>query len=388
MDFITETDHDPMDDLDGGSRGDLMTEARIALRTGAPINFLSLSCSFLTQLEVPYPSEGPVDRGDLVSLLSYVDAFIDIQTPETTALLAVLAVLVAHPATRQRCGAEVARRRDRLPPWLARLDEASVTRVVRLTDQTGDADLVVMELRLAGGHLLTFMVLIDHNLDHIVKQVGVLACSADEVVHSFVHARSDPPIGASVVDLAAADARVMVAEAIRRADDVYPPYTSVTWPACRPLLEMALGTLPAGGAEPLRVGWSPEQADTLAREFLNSPELLDVLELDDDDAEVVVRTIVDLAASHGGGDPMRWSGTRVGYLLLDLLPRTSMSEAHLVEAVPGILSAFVSFCGRERGVDEAQVGATLREVAELADPFRKLMLDDASVDPLDDPPPS
>jgi hypothetical protein len=173
--------------------------------------------------------------------------FLDVPRVETSAMLAVIAELAADDLQAARIRRELARRADPLPEWLARLGEAEVYRAQEMVHGLGDGDNINVGVRLAGGHELTAVVYIDHNVGTLVKDAFVVAETIDGFEALMRSAADDPDTVWRELDLA--DARVRITEAIELAAMTVPPFESDTWPMSRPIVEWLARRMPAGGSK-------------------------------------------------------------------------------------------------------------------------------------------
>lgn len=144
----------------------------------------------------------------------------------------------------------------------------------------------------------------------------------DEVTAQLREATDHDP-DTTFADLALADARARVEDAIDVGAVTYPPLESETWPVCRPLVEWVLRAMPEGGTGFARPEWDEQSRAALADRFLASPWAGD---LDGDDV-ALLDSLLWFACDYGPADPRRWSTTRVEMLLADWLPRKVIADA-------------------------------------------------------------
>ena len=142
---------------------------------------------------------------------------------------------------------ELAARPKVEPAWLAQLSETSTYRAMRMSHVLGDGDNIMLGARLPGGHELTCLVYIDHNLGTLVKDAFVAPASIADMVAEFRRVTQDPDTRWD--DISLADARAWVDEAIELAAITFPPLETETWPACRALVEWITRGLPEGGPD-------------------------------------------------------------------------------------------------------------------------------------------
>ena len=172
-------------------------------------------------------------------------------------------------------------------------------------------------------------------------------------------------------ELAPADARVRITEAIEHGALIYPPYESDSWPASRPLVEWMTGLLPTGGVgyPRVRTGATPRTAE-LTERFLGSPHGAG---LDDPDHRSLLESLLWFGTDYGPGDPLGWSPTRVEILLLDWLPRKIVADAEFLAKAPELLRALIRFSHHERGIRTALTEQTLRAVDEFEPEYQRLV---------------
>jgi hypothetical protein len=334
-----------------------MDDVADALRTGEPLPLLGFVSSLLTAL---HPRLRPplLDPTDLQPppFDEVVQSFFDAPMPETSAVLAAVAVLLGDDLLRRRVQREVADRGHVLPRWLAELDRARPAgRVVQMGHVLGDGDNVLVGVELSDGHQATAVVYIDHNMGSLVKDAFVVPEPVDEVVGMFRATTDDPDVSFS--DLDPAEARSRVTAAIELWEMSLTPLESETWPACRPFVEWVVGMLPPGAALALPE-WPDDALQALADRVVASPFGQG---LDDADSRDLLTVILGVTAEHSPGDPLRWSPVAVE-VLLDRLPRHVLAEPAVLAQAPRVLRALVRFSHAERGIRGELTGETLAAV--------------------------
>jgi hypothetical protein len=146
-----------------------------------------------------------------------------VSLPETTALLAAVAALSSDEVLQRRVSREIADRGHPLPGWLAGLRHAIPgSEAVEVTHVLGDGDNVIVAVTLPGGHVLTAVVYVDHNLGTLVKDAFVVSDPLGDVVEHLCAAAADDP-DTVARPLAPADARVRISEAIELGAMTFPP---------------------------------------------------------------------------------------------------------------------------------------------------------------------
>ena len=334
-----------------------MKDTRRRLATGEPVDFLAYVSTLLAALD---PRAGnPFERArqqDAVTVPALVGTFADVALPETTALLAALAVLGPDELSRARAQRAYAARPHPVPDWLARLGETLVDRAVESTHVLGDGENVMLNVRLPG-HDMTMVVYIDHNLGTVVKDGFPTPVGVDEVVSRLREASDDPDMRYG--DISPADARARISEAMEKGSYMFPPLETDTWPASRPLTEWLLRLLPEGGTGYLRPKWGKAALRKLANRFFGSPF---GQRLDSKDNRELLEQFLWFGTDYGPGDPLRWSPVVVEILLADWIPRKIMADPAFLAKAPALLRGFIRFCHDERGIRPSLTEETLAAV--------------------------
>lgn len=334
-----------------------MRDVRRALADDHPLGLMAFASSLLAMVDrrqvdpfAPGKPAGP-SRQDLLG------TFIQVERPETSALLSAIGALGADEIERHRIARVLERRRHTLPAWLAAVDAAVASRTAEVVHVLGDGDNVVVGVRFPAGQELSAVVYIDHNVGTLVKDAFVVPEPAGELL-TFMQAKAGDP-NTTVADIPAADARARIVDAIEKGAITFPPFETDTWPACRPLVEWVVGLLPEGGRGYERPEWSDGDRRDLIERFYGSPFAGG---LDDPDHRELLDTFLWFGCDYGPGDPMRWSPVAVEIILLDWVPRKVVAGAAYLGKVPALLRAFVRFCHAERGIPSRLTDETVAAV--------------------------
>jgi hypothetical protein len=341
----------------GDGPGDLMLDARRMLATGDPLDFLGYVSTLLAALDPR--ARNPFERAgqqESVTLPGLVESFADVQTPETAALLAAIAVLGPDEISRARARRGYTASPHPVPGWLARLGETRVDRAVESTHVLGDGENVMLGVRLPGQDA-TMVIYVDHNLGTVVKDGFPAPVGIDDVVSRLRAMADDPDM--TYRDISLADARARVTEAVDKGAVTFPPLETDTWPGCRPLAEWLVRLLPAGGTGFVRPHWSRAALRKAEARFFGSPF---GQALDDKDNRGLLDHLMTFGTDYGTGDPLRWSPVAVEILLADWIPRKVVADAALLTRVPALLRAFIRFCHEERGIRSELTRQTLAAV--------------------------
>lgn len=215
-------------------------------------------------------------------------------------------------------------------------------RAVRMSHVLGDGDNIMLGARLPGGHELTCLVYVDHNLGALVKDGFVVPESIANMVAQYRRVTEDPDTRWD--DISFADARAWIDAAIELAAITFPPLQTETWPACRALVEWIIRGLPEGGTGYQRPQWDSATLVRLTDRFFTSP---DGARLDDPDRRDLLESLLWYGTDYGPGDPLRWSPVRVEILLDDWIPRKIVAPVRYLAKAPELLRAFIRFAHAE-----------------------------------------
>lgn len=346
----------------------LLDAVRTAMADPDPLHLLSYVSSMLTALDPrgrnhPFaqPASDAPSREELAAM------FIDVPTPETTAVLSVIAELANDDELlHARIRRELVTRPESGPPWLRNLANTSAYRVVRMSHILGDGDNIIVGVRLAGSHELTLVVYVDHNLGQLVKDAFVIPEAMADVLAQYQHLSDEPDV--TWDELSLADARAWIDEAIAIGAITFPPLETETWPACRPLIEWVTRGLPGGGSGYQRPEWDSARTAQLADRFFASRW---GRSLDDDDHRGLLESLLWYGTDYGPGDPVRWSGVRVEILFMDWLPRKVVAPIDFLANAPELLRAFVRFAHIESGVRAELTEQTLAAIDAYAPQYQR-----------------
>lgn len=351
---------------------DLFDEVRGLLRTGDALPLLEFVSQLVALVDPrsrsPFVKDEDEDDEGLPDLTDLVRTFAEVQTRETTALLAVLAQLVTDPMPLARIRSALAHRDEQLPRWLEGLAEASPTEALLMTEPFGDIEQVLLGVQLADGQDLTFLVLVDLNAGIAAKDAFAVPDTPRGVqALSVRHGVDLGDVEFTPLDLA--DARARAAWAVEHGARFFPPFESETWPACRPLVEWALRLLPEGGAGHEPVEWSEQGQQEVLDRFLASTHAEG---LDDDEAGLA-DSLVWFGTGYGPGDPHRWSPTSIEIVMLDWIPRKIVAEPPCLTKAPDVLRAFVLHAADISGLRPDLVEQNLAAIDDFEPEYLELV---------------
>ncbi|MCZ2804868.1 DUF6398 domain-containing protein [Modestobacter sp. VKM Ac-2983] len=333
-----------------------------ALATGEPLGLLDVASAFLSatdpRRDSPFRSD---DAEPLPPREELVQAFLHVPRLEASALVAAIAGLTGDRVLRARAHREIALRGHVLPRWLTELDRArTADRAAEFGHVLGDGESLLLGVTLADGSELAVSVYVDHNLGTVVKDALVVPGALPDLIVLMQETTDDPDLGIS--ELAPADVRARATEAIEDGARLFPPLETDTWPANRPLVEWAVGLLPAGGQGYQRPEWSSTDREALAVRVLGSPFATD---LTDAHHRELLGDILWFGTDYGPGDPLRWSPVAVELLLVDWIPRKIVADARLLAKAPDVLRTLIRFAHAERGIRPELTAETLAAVDEF-----------------------
>lgn len=348
---------------------DLFAQIRTAVADPDPLHLLSLVSGLLTVVD-PRGGNDPFARSDDAAdgptREELAAMFIDVPTPETTALLSVIAELANDDdLLHARIRRELVTRPAAGPEWLTRLAESSAYRAVRMAHVLGDGDNIMIGVNLAGDHEITLVVYVDHNLGQLVKDAFVVPEPIADIVAQYQHIADEPDV--TWEELSLADARAWVDAAITMGAMTFPPIETESWPACRPLIEWVIRGLPAEGSGYQRPQWNSKELNQLADRFFASQW---GRPLDDADHRDLLDSLLWYGTDYGPGDPLRWSGVQVEILFMDWLPRKIVAPAEYLAEAPDLLRAFVRFAHNESGVRADLTDQTLAAIDYYAPEYQ------------------
>jgi hypothetical protein len=157
-------DHGPEDQ-------ELFLTLRKALRSGGPMEFLTVMSGFL-EVTDPRSRDPFAPDEQRAGLADLVESFIGTPYAETTAALTALRTLGTDEVLGTRIGRELSTRRHPLPDWLTGLDQARIEPDVWfMTHVLGDGDDYLIGVMLPSGHAVSALVYVDHNLGTVEGRV-------------------------------------------------------------------------------------------------------------------------------------------------------------------------------------------------------------------------
>jgi len=349
----------------------LLQTLRHALRSAEPVDLLMTVSSLLEATDPRTRDPFAGDEAGGASRTDLIESFLDASYAETTATLMVIRTLVPDELLGARIRRELAARPQPMPPWLRGLDQARIEpEVWFLTHVLGDGDDYLLGATLPSGDAISALVYVDHNMGTVVKDAFVVGVPLDELIARM---RSTIDDDQSLTTEDPAGARAIVEQAIDLGARMYPPLTSDTWPACRPLVEWLLRALPAGGTVPERKSWSKRELAQLADDFFASRFGAG---LDHPDERDLFESLTWFGTDYVTGDPLTWSPVTVEMLLADWFPRKVVGEPSYLAKLPELVRAYVRYCHDRLGIPPELTTETLNAVSQWEPEYQRLIRTD------------
>ncbi len=344
---------------------------RAALRSGEPLDLLAIVSGFL-EVTDPRSRDPFAPDEQRTSLAELVESFVGTPYAETTAALTAMKMLVTDEVLAARIGRELEGRRHPLPDWLIGLGQARLDPDVWfMTHVLGDGDDYLLGVTLPTGDALSALVYVDHNVGTVVKDAFVVPEPLEDLAIKMGTLIDDADQSLTRTD--PATARAVTEAAIDSGAHMYPPFTSDSWPMCRPLVEWMLRMLPTGGEAPEAREWSDEETAVVADEFFASPFGAG---LDDEEHRSLLESVLWFGTGYATGDPWRWSPVTVEMLLADWFPRKVIAEPTYLVKLPDLVRAYIRYCHDRNDIRADLTEETLAAVDQYEPEYLKLIRGD------------
>ena len=282
--------------------------------------------------------------------------FLDSSDPR----LHVLAWTVARllPDSRLHHAVDAALDPGTVPPWLLPLADAEVVAAWQTTDPLRDSTDIVVSLRV-GETDLTVIGLVDFNSDGALKDGFVVPAPLTAVQEAL---SASGETGMETWDLAPADARTWLSDAIAVGRTVEPPFESDSWPQARPLVEWALRLCPPGGQGWVRREWTRRTSRRWSPSSPAAPE--GAVVADRADRAVLVDALHGLARDTSA-DPELISAVRIELGLGFLWPTTLHHDLDTLLGLPDLLGPYVRWAHGSRGIPADDTDQALAAIAHF-----------------------
>lgn len=323
---------------------------------------------------------------DVTGRVGVIDAFLETDIAETTAVLHLMATLTPNDVQRAQIQRALTSRRQPMPPIVTGLADVTVTQSWLMDDELGDGDNYIIGIDWPGGEHATLVCYVEHNMGTIVKDAFFIPQPVSEVVEQFIELTTDagnPANAPKPTDLA--DCRARIEQALTILDDS--PYAGhehdwhddeegTMWPQCRPLLEFVVSRMPTGGSRYAGTDADPDELQDSVRQamrgFAQSAEsapLQDPADPEGSEARAEAALALLTTAAVTSADPLRWSPVTVEMCLADSLPNNpNVSEQALDHALT-VLPALIRYAHGTRDADPSSTKETLDAVGRWTPSF-------------------
>lgn len=254
------------------------------------------------------------------------------------------------------------------PSWSSGAGRARVEHAWLSTDPFGDQDFLVGRFSYLGEHAHDVAVLVDHNINDIAKDIGIVLATEDLRAHW--EGQSD----LGVRDIDDQEYADRLADALTCLDMTWDPPITEDARMLRPLLDARLVFLPRAKAIKRREVSQAARGRLYAAFRRSEPGR--ALGRDTQ----LARLFIDYGSDYHL-DGLHWSPIVVELLLTDWLPRKVSLTAEEVEQLPGVLRSWLQFVSQERGFEDRLTAEMLAAVDEYADDFRKAVTDPSTYGP-------
>jgi hypothetical protein len=256
----------------------------------------------------------------------------------------------------------------REPAWYDLVGKARLERAWVATDVFDDQDFLVGRFSYGGEAAHDLCVLVDHNILHIAKDIGLAPESAG------LRSQWEALDGIRIVDLDAQGYSDRLSDALDSLERVWEPPVTDELRSLLPLVSRRLMDLPS--PRPMkRKPMSQTARDKLYSRFRRSEPGRELGR-----NTVLVRDLIDYAADQFD-DALHWSPIVVELLLTDWLPRKFTLDDADIERLPVVLRAWLQFTATERGLSSPSIVEMLAAVDEFEPAYREAMHDPAQAGP-------
>lgn len=352
----------------------LVDEIGDALDSGEPLDLLGLASTVIAALTEhrrrPMLME-PDPDDDIADLDEVLASFIEVDVPETTAILAVFAQMLSDPGMRAECARVVAERNEELPRWLAELSQATAYRAVVMSHVLGDGIELLVAVRLEDGQELTCAAHIDHLMMSELSDAFFVPGPIDEVLTVAKASNNDPDT--SFADLDLADVGAGLDEAFDLNLMLGVEEETETWPSSRALVEWLTRLLPSGGTNPWARHVDSAELDAALDKFFGS--LVGMPFNTPGHREMLEGFVIE-----GTGDPLRWSAPRIVQLLDSAMFYDPDLSVEVQLEAPDLMRAYVPFAHAQSGIRQELTVEATDAIDESAEDYAIALVQRARAD--------
>jgi hypothetical protein len=222
-------------------------------------------------------------------------------------------------------------------------------------------------------HLVRFTEPIEHSLIvnettvggryvHVIE-VGVQGAEPDAVIGGLTVAEVDP--GEALAD---------IADALWQTDMYWPPQDDPAYTLTRALAHWRTR------GHRRDVEWEP-LPDDQRRQLIDDFAAEHAVGVDAGIVEVLADTFIDFGDGYLHGGVLAWSPDEVARFMLDWVHRKVLLDAESIDALPAVLTAWVRFALRRRGLAPEHITPVVHAVAQAQDEFHDLTTDGSAGGP-------
>jgi hypothetical protein len=292
-------------------------------------------------------------------------------TPEATMVLRALGAIAPEPH-----GSRARREANRLASagvaersWAALVGTGEPTLAWLSCDPVHDDGVLVMVGFDGAGGPSTIGVYVDHNANGMGTDIFAATSAIDEVVASL---REDDEPGdlSDYRQLSLEEAAARWTEALVITEMTFDS-PSEEFDELQPLAIARLAKLPHSGEVPVESDMSLEEREQLLDEFFVSDEVAGLWstsgeENTDEVLESLAYAILSFSSRYVLGNPLRFSPVMVHLFCLDWAPRKVAADVGAFSLLPDLLTAWIRFVGRRRGIPEEAIAEAVATVQEDA----------------------
>lgn len=355
--------------LDEAREQPLIRGLRTALRSPGGHEMIE-AVGLLIEAATPSVTDRWAETGvDKPTLPTVVESFVGTDIAETTAALHLIAAWSDDEVMTTRIRRELDARRQPMPPLVSGITHVRVTSVMLWHGDNTALDTFV--LALDGPEPTPPLMLVALDLD--------TATIHDAATSFATQAEVDELFGAGEMEnerseVSLADARALIEPAIELGRMMIPPRETDTWPATRPFLTALCRSLPEGGTGyPLDiddVDFAAVARQVMATDRYRESGLDSTPGSDDAD---IVETLLGLNGSYGVVDPLRWSPSRVGVVLLDRVPRKIVADHDYLSRIPAVFEVLIPASAEVRPTAPSVVPESLTFLADVVADYRSII---------------
>lgn len=288
-------------------------------------------------------------------------------TPAALALLTGMAYLgTSRQAVKaERAALELMDRGVARPGWADRVGMVAPEECFASSDVYGDQDSIICTYTYGGAERHALVVLVDHNHAAMVRDAWVSSRVDKLLDHCRREGRENPLMRFEQLD--PRDTRAQLQAALAVTDEATDPPVNDTFGSYHAFLRARVRALPPGGRRAAIPSYGKDRRATMAARFLASDEAEELS--DRSAAGRCVDRVIEYGCVRDFGRPLRVSPIKCELFLLEWLPRKVLLSAAEQEAMPHVLAAWVRWAGRQTGLPDEGVRATLDAVWDATGKF-------------------